>query len=168
MNIDRLPRRASAFRTDRHASGRTVLRVLGFTFVLVGAVFALIGLVDFFSAFGSFHPPTLFWCAFVGLPLVAFGVMMLKAGYLGAMARYVADETVPVARDSAVDLAEGLRPTIRGIASDLREDRQPAATVQPSHEDPAVRLARLDKLRKDGLVTEAEYAGQRARILGEL
>lgn len=44
------------------------------------------------------------------------------------------------------------------------------AGAQPpsEEEDPAERLKRLEALKRDGLVTEEEYAAQRARILGEL
>lgn len=38
----------------------------------------------------------------------------------------------------------------------------------PVHPDPAERLRELDRLRRDGLVTEAEYMEQRRRILGSL
>ena len=146
-----------------HDGNRALLRGLGFVLVTVGGIFSLVGFVDFFSAFGSMHPPTLFWCLFVGFPAIGLGSMLLKMGYLGAVSRYVAEETVPVVRDSVVDVAEGLRPAIRDIAADLRTSgREPVPT------DPAARLARVDKLRADGLISDAEHAEQRARILREL
>lgn len=147
-----------------HEGNRALLRGAGIVLVVVGGIFALVGGVDFFSSFGSFHAPTKFWCLFVGMPMIGFGSMLLKMGYLGAVSRYVAEETVPVVRDSAVDVAEGLRPTIRDIASDLRS----AGRVEPKTDEPAVRLARVDKLRADGLISDAEHAEQRARILREL
>lgn len=149
-----------------HAANRSLLRGLGLLMVVTGGLFALVGFVDFFAGFGAHRAPTKFWCLFVGMPLVGVGVSLLKMGYLGAVTRYVAAETVPVARDSAVEVAEGLRPTIRDIAADLRgTDSVAAASPQA---DPAARLARLEKLRADGLITEREHAEQRARILGEL
>jgi len=133
---------------------------------VVGGIFMLVGGIDFFSAFGSFHQqPTKFWCFFVGMPLLALGGNLLRLGYMGAVSRYVAQETVPVVRDSAVEVAEGLRPTIRDIAADVRSTRPEGRATR---EDPGVRLARLDKLRADGLINDAEHAEQRARILREL
>lgn len=41
-------------------------------------------------------------------------------------------------------------------------------TAFPGDEDPAARLRRLDGLKASGLVTDAEYAEQRARILADL
>lgn len=147
-----------------HASTRTFLRATGAILLVVGGLFALVGLIDFFGAFGTFRAPTKFWCLFVGLPCVFFGVSLLKAGFLGTAARYVANETVPVARDSAVEVAEGLRPTIKGIAEDLRgSPRKPSEATSAE-----TRLRALEKLRADGLVSEAEYAEQRTRILREL
>ena len=149
---------------DTHNANRSFMRGAGVVLTVTGGIFILVGGIDFFSAFGTFHPPTLFWCFFVGIPLSALGANLLRLGYLGAVSRYVAEETVPVVRDSAVDLAEGLRPTIRGIAADLRSaDRDGSGAA-----DPAVRLARVDKLRIDGLISETEHAEQRARILRDL
>ena len=147
-----------------HNANRSLMRGAGVVLTVTGGVFILVGGIDFFSAFGTFHPPTLFWCFFVGMPLAALGGNLLRLGYLGAVRRYVAEETVPVVRDSAIDVAEGLRPTIRDIAADLRSAGRDGSGVV----DPAARLARVDKLRADGLISEAEHAEQRARILREL
>lgn len=160
MNHDHRPyRQPRGLRADdpRHNANRSLLRGLGVVVVLIGGGFILVGGVDFFSSFGSFHAPTKFWCFFVGMPLAFVGGNLLRLGYLGAVTRFVAEETVPVVRDSAVDVAEGLRPTIRDIAADVRGSG-----------DPSARLARLEQLRSDGLITEVEHAEQRARILREL
>ncbi len=147
-----------------HNANRSLMRRAGVVLTVTGGVFILVGGIDFFSAFGTFHPPTLFWCFFVGMPLVALGGNLLRLGYLGAVSRYVAEETVPVVRDSVVEVAEGLRPTIRDIASDLSSPARDGSGAA----DPAARLARVDKLRASGLISEAEHAEQRARILSEL
>lgn len=150
---------------EQHDSRHALFRGAGVVITLVGCIFMLVGGIDFFSAFGTFHSPTKFWCFFVGMPLLALGANLLRLGYMGAVSRYVAEETIPVLRDSAVDVAEGLRPTIRDIAADVRSSRSDGKNVR---EEPAVRLARLDKLRADGLINDAEHAEQRARILREL
>ncbi len=119
----------------------------------------LVGLVDFFAAFGGRGFPTKFWCAFVGMPLLAGGLWCLKISYLGAIGRYVAGETTPVATESAKYIAEELRPTVRRFAEDVR------STTAPDRPDTATRLRHLDELRGGGLVTDAEYAQKRAEIL---
>jgi ribosomal protein L40E len=85
------------------------LRIGGWIAVSVGIVLVGIAFLDFFSGFGSLDPlgtpgslsgPGNFWMAFIGLPLVAIGSWMLKAGYLGAATRYVAGEVSSPLRDT--------------------------------------------------------------------
>lgn len=51
---------------------------------------------------------------FLGMLCLGAGAFFTKLGYLGAATRYVAAETVPVARDAIDHLTEGGRPLIRG------------------------------------------------------
>lgn len=78
---------------------RDFLRVLGPAVIVVGVIFAAIGFVSFFSAFGGFGPPRYFWCAFIGLPLIALGSAISRYAFLGAVSRYVANEVAPVGKD---------------------------------------------------------------------
>lgn len=94
---------------------RTVLRNLGFVFAATGAIFVIVGFVDFFSAFGR-DRPSRFWCFFVGMPLLGVGVGMLKFGYMGAVTRYMAGEAAPVMKDTFNYMAEGTREGIRDVA----------------------------------------------------
>ena len=50
-----------------------------------------------------------------------------------------------------------------GSVIDLRSSRPPAE--QPS--DPIERLAKLADLKEQGVLTDAEFAAQKAKILGE-
>jgi len=110
----------------QHSSQRSVLRRIGWVMVAVGVPVALVGGVDFFRSLGGHSgPPTLFWCLFVGLPLIAFGVRLLKLGYLGSIARYVASEAAPVAAETtdylAANTSGAVRTVTRAVASGLRE-----------------------------------------------
>ena len=106
-----------------HPAARTALRAFGALFAIAGVVFAAVGLLSFFQAFGDgvHGPPRYFWCVFVGLPLLGIGTAMLNAGYLGAVTRYVATETVPVAADAVHDLAHGTRDALRAAAGAVGE-----------------------------------------------
>lgn len=104
-----------------HESVRTFLRVAGPVMMLVGLAFTFVGLASFFSAFGTFDQPRNFWCAFVGMPLVIFGIGMTKFGYMGAIYRYIAAETTPVARDTFNELGEGIRPGVKSVAKAVSE-----------------------------------------------
>lgn len=46
-----------------HSQTRDSLRLVGPAVVVVGMIFAAIGIGSFFSSFGGFEPPRYFWCA---------------------------------------------------------------------------------------------------------
>jgi len=101
----------------RHSAKRDFLRVVGPLVFGLGLVFTIIGLVSFFSAFGNFGgPPKYFWCAFIGIPLMGLGGALCKFAFLGAVGRYVAGETAPVARDTFNYVADGTKEGIRDVA----------------------------------------------------
>src|SRR5688572_21530385 len=105
----------------KHSETRKALRTLGIVLFLVGLVFTLIGVGNFFMAFGTFEPPRYFWCAFIGLPLLAFGKMLMAYGYFGAFTRYVANETAPVGKDTFNYLAEETRDGVRNLSGAVAE-----------------------------------------------
>jgi hypothetical protein len=115
-----------------HSSRRQVLRSFGIVVACLGGTFSAIGFGSFFFSFGSFEQPRYFWCAFVGLPLLGLGMMMLRAGYLGAVTRYAASEIAPVAADTMNYMAGQTRESMQQIASaigsGLRGDRTLACT----------------------------------------
>ena len=117
-----------------HQTQRSGLRLLGGVLVVVGGIFTAIGLISFFSAFGGGGFPSLFWCAFVGLPLLGFGTMLLKMGYMGSIARYVAGEAAPVAGDTLNYLADETQGSVRkmsaAVAAGLRGDADATATAR--------------------------------------
>lgn len=114
-----------------HPTNRSGLRTLGFLLILVGAPFALVGFVSFFGAMSGGGMPTYFWCAFVGLPLMGAGTFCLKAGYLGSIARYVANETAPVAVDTADYLAKETRGAVRTTVAAVAEGLRGEAATRP-------------------------------------
>jgi len=129
-------------------------------FLPVGAIFAGIGFIDFFGAFFGGGFPTKFWCAFVGLPMLAFGIFCFKVGFLRTISGYVAGETAPVVRDTVSYVADGLKPAMRSMVDDLRQT--------PLHSDPAERMQHLEDLKEQGLISDAEYTSKRQEILKEI
>jgi hypothetical protein len=106
---------------DRHREIRGVLRFIGPLVLLVGLGFTIVGFGSFFLSFGSFEPPRYFWCAFVGLPLLAIGGGITKFAYMGAVGRYVAGEAAPVAKDTFNYLADGTSPGVKSLARAVGE-----------------------------------------------
>ena len=102
----------------RHNEKKLRLRRIGFILLIIGGVFSVIGFIDFFSAFNSMGMPKLFWCLFIGFPLLGFGGMLLKASYMKETAQFLKDEGVPVMKDAYKDMKPELKDfvdTIRGV-----------------------------------------------------
>ena len=140
--------------TASHRSARTGVRLLGGVLALVGGILALIGFIDFFSAFGTMRSPSLFWCAFAGMPVFMVGFALLRFGFLGAVTRYAANEVAPVAADTVRHVVGGSKDLLQDIA-------------HPSGDSEA-RLARLARLKAEGLITQIEYDAKRAEIIKAL
>jgi double zinc ribbon protein len=84
-----------------HAAKRNVLRGIGVVLVVIGGLLTAAGLADFFSSFNSAGAfPTRFWMAFIGLPILGWGLRICKFAFLGDISRYTAGEVAPVARDT--------------------------------------------------------------------
>lgn len=107
-----------------HSTHRSALRFVGFVLALVGGGFTAVGLLSFVGAMAGGGMPQQFWCAFVGLPLLGLGTMLLKMGYFGAVTRYVAGEVVPVAVDATnyvvANTTDSLRQAARAVGEGLR------------------------------------------------
>jgi hypothetical protein len=104
-----------------HEDKRNLLRILGVMTLVPGLCFMAVGLFSFFRAFSTHEPPTQFWCMFVGMPLVALGTVLLKAGFLGAAARYFAGEAAPVAKDTFNYVATESKEGVRNVAQAVTE-----------------------------------------------
>jgi RNA polymerase subunit RPABC4/transcription elongation factor Spt4 len=99
-----------------HSSARDTLRVIGPVIALTGLALIIVGTVDFFLAFGGDGPPKLFWCPFIGIPLLFVGSVLSTYGYMGKLARYQAQEIAPVAKDTFNYVAEGTSAGIKTVA----------------------------------------------------
>jgi hypothetical protein len=108
-------------RSPKFSTLRTVLQFGGPLIAAIGLLFTIAGFGSFFASFGSFEPPRYFWCAFVGMPLLFVGLSMCMFGFLGAFYRYIAGETVPVAKDVANYLGENIQPGVKAVAKAVTE-----------------------------------------------
>lgn len=123
-----------------HSQKRTVFRTVGPILLSIGLIFVIVGIVDFFSAARipftggpgfmpgtDFGGPDLFWCFFVGLPLIFVGGVMTATGFMGAVARYHAEEIAPVGKDvfnyMAKGTSEGVETISRSIHKGITEDK---------------------------------------------
>ena len=108
MNEDKL-------QLQKQPTIRKTLRYLGLLILTIGILLTLIGMISFFSAFGSFEPPHYTWCLFLGMPLIFIGGVMTMFGYMGAFTRYVAGESAPVAKDVVNYMGENTQPGVKAF-----------------------------------------------------
>jgi hypothetical protein len=80
--------------------------------------------------------------------------------------------TVPFAALAHLRVGDGFRATVAGPGDPTNMDIDWAAPVPATgpvpDDEPAQRLRQLEELLRQGLVTEAEYRSQRARIIGSV
>ena len=111
----------SKLQTAKHRAIRAFLRFAGPLVSAAGLIFLIIGMTSFFSAFGGSGSPRLFWCCFVGMPLLFVGGVICMFGFMGAIARYTAAEQVPEATDAINELAEGTQGAVKTVARAVAE-----------------------------------------------
>jgi hypothetical protein len=95
---------------------RTSLRIAGPLFLLTGVVCLIIAIASMFSGSNDFGPPRLFWLAFVGIPLLFVGTVLSMYGFMGAVARFIAGESAPVAADTVNYMAEETKGAVETVA----------------------------------------------------
>ena len=104
-------------KSPRHNGVRRFLRIGGPLVLAGGVLFALVGFGSFFVSMVSHSgPPVLFFCAFIGLPLMFVGSAMCLFGFVGAFSRYIAAEQAPVAKDTINYMADGTQEAVRTVA----------------------------------------------------
>ena len=105
---------------NNHEQTKKKLKKIGLILLIVGGIFALVGFIDFFASFGGNDMPTMFWCAFIGLPMLGFGGMLTTMGFKQEISRYVKNESVPVINEAGKELS----PAIQAVTSAVKEGLQ--------------------------------------------
>lgn len=90
-------------------------RKIGKILLTFGIIFSVTGLISFFIAMSSFGSPTLFFLCFIGFPMIAVGITLLRMGYIGEMARYTSSEVSPVAKDTINYILDGTSESINNV-----------------------------------------------------
>jgi len=121
----------------RHLAARDFFRVAGPMILLIGLVFVVTSIASLFTHEG-FGPPRYFWMGFVGMPLIFVGGVLSSFGYMGAIARYQANEGLPVATDAfnyaAHQTKDGVRTLAGAVTEGLREgSTDPTAGITCPH-----------------------------------
>jgi hypothetical protein len=104
-----------------HLKVRQAMKIAGPIVLVIGILFTATAFISFVGAMSSHSgPPKLFWCGFVGMPLMFVGTVLCMFGFMGAVARFTAAEQAPVAADTMNYLAdhtqEGVRTVSKAVA----------------------------------------------------
>ena len=97
---------------NEHSKAKKVFRVLGLISLSAGIIITIIFFINFFSDFynpGSFMVPKLSFLGFIGIPLIAFGLICLSIGFMKEINQFTASQTVPVAKDVVNYMIDGTR-----------------------------------------------------------
>lgn len=102
---------------SNHRKVKRIFKILGIILTIIGFAFAITGFASFFIAMNNATTPTLFWCCFVGFPILVVGLWMLMFGFRKEIMQYTKNESVPVFNDAA----KQAQPGISAIAEAVRE-----------------------------------------------
>lgn len=121
---ERLPHDPEERINPGHRETRDKLRVFGPPLMIVGLIVGAVGFIGFipmgmrYGPFGAIGFMVLFGG---GAFLAQIGFVLTKFGYMGAVARYMAQEGAPVGRDTFNYMADGTRDSVRDLASAVGE-----------------------------------------------
>ncbi len=123
------------FISPKHLKIRRALRTAGPVVLVIGILFTATAFISFLTAMNSGEWPRLFWCAFIGLPLMSVGAMLCMFGFMGAFSRYAAAEQAPVAAGTLNYLAdhtqEGVKTVSRAVAQGVAEGLREVQSQRP-------------------------------------
>lgn len=99
----------------RHFKTKKRLKTAGWILLCVGIVLSLTGLISFFSSINSGDMPGLFWCCFIGFPLLAAGGGLLGFAYKREIGGYVANESAPVVNEFASQVTPAIETVTKAV-----------------------------------------------------
>lgn len=102
---------------EKHERTKRILKIVGPIVAAAGLILAVVGFVSFFSSFGDDAMPSLFWCAFVGMPVFVIGLGITFTAFRREIATYHKNESAPVINE----FAEDIKPAVQSVASAVRE-----------------------------------------------
>ena len=73
---------------SNHRKVKRIFKILGIILTIIGFAFAITGFASFFIAMNNATTPKLFWCCFVGFPILVVGLWMLMFGFRKEIMQY--------------------------------------------------------------------------------
>ncbi len=72
---------------------KRIFTLVGISLLLIGLTLTIIGFVNFFSSLSNRETPSLFWCAFLGLPLCGIGGGLTMFGFRKEIMKNAAEQS---------------------------------------------------------------------------
>ena len=113
---------------EKHERTKRILKIVGPIVAAAGLILAVVGFVSFFSSFGGDGMPSLFWCAFVGMPVFVIGLGITFTAFRREIATYHKNESAPVINE----FAEVIKPAVQSVASAVRETAAAQDAICPN------------------------------------
>lgn len=146
-----------------HRAPRDLFRILGPIILGLGILMIVISMVEFFSLFGSMREPRFIWMPFLGIPLLFVGGVMTQFGYMGKVARYMAQEMAPVGKDTFNYVADGTKDGVQTVAAAVGQGLATGGVALGGKPATKVRCHKCNALAEDG----AKFCPQCASPLGK-
>lgn len=105
----------------KHEQTKRKLKIIGTVLTVCGAILTVTCFVDFFMTMSGHGMPKLFFCGFIGLPLLGVGLMLLTWGNRREIGRYVKNEVVPVVNDAADELKPAITSVVNAVKEGVKE-----------------------------------------------
>ena len=100
----------------KHLKTKRILKIAGPIVLVAGLAFAITGFVNIATSMSSGSMPDMFWCFFIGFPLIAVGGTMTGWGFKREIASYAMRESAPVFNEAG----EKIKPGISAIADAVK------------------------------------------------
>ncbi len=101
----------------KHNKTKLILKITGIIVSAAGLVLAATGIGNTIASGGY---PRLFWLAILGLPMLAFGLMITLTAFRREIANYSAREAAPVVNE----MSEAISPAIQAVTKAAKKGTQ--------------------------------------------
>lgn len=105
------------YNLNEKSPARKVFRILGPILLTIGGLLVITAAGDLF--FFSAH---FFFLGFIGMPLIFLGSVFTALGFMGAMARYSASQTAPVAKDVTNYMLDQTQDSVAHLAGAIVQE----------------------------------------------
>ena len=123
---------------NKHERTKRIFKITGICLIVAGAAFAITGFIDFFTSFGTGDMPSLFWCLFIGLPMLAAGASPTALGFRREITGYVKNETIPVINEAGQEIT----PAVSAIAKAVKGEESNLCPICSKPNDEEAKFCR--------------------------